>query len=57
MVRYSDPVVEEVRARGKQLTKRYGNDPKKIMAMLRERAKGHMDKQVSEVRVVVDTPS
>ena len=56
-MKYYDPVVEEVRARGRQLTKRYGNDPKKIIAMLRDRAKGHVDKQVSEVRVVADTPS
>ena len=53
-MKYYDPVVEEVRARGRQLTSRYGNDPKKIMAMLRERSKAYTDKQVSQVRVVAE---
>ncbi len=54
-MKYYDPVVEEVRARGRQLTLRYGNDPKKIMAMLRERADAHVDKQVRQIHVVADT--
>ena len=56
-MKYYDPVVEEVRARGRQLTLRYGNDPKKIMAMLRERADAHADRQVRQIRVVADIPS
>ena len=31
-----DPVVEETRARGRELTARFGNDPKKIMNYLRK---------------------
>ncbi len=52
-MKYYDSLVEEVRARGQQLTTRFDNDPKKIMKMLRKRAAKYFDKQVSEVRVVV----
>jgi hypothetical protein len=51
-MRYYDPVVEEVRTRGRQLTARLGNDPKKILKMLQERAKKNPEQQVSQVRVV-----
>ena len=53
-MKYYDPVVEEVRARGRQITTRYGNDPKKIMAMLRKRSGAYTDKQVWQVRVVAE---
>lgn len=51
-MKYYDPVVEEVRARGRQLTARLDNDPKKILKMLQERAKKNPGQQVSQVRVV-----
>jgi hypothetical protein len=34
-----DPVVEEVRARGRSLTARYGNDGSTLLAVLEERAR------------------
>jgi hypothetical protein len=45
-----DPVVEEVRARGRTLTQRYGNDPGAMMKLLREEARDHP-------QVIVDTIS
>lgn len=35
MKRFKDPVVEEVRARGRKITARYGNNPRKIFTMLK----------------------
>lgn len=54
-MKYYDPLVEEVRTRGRQLTARFDNDPKRIMQMLWDRAARHPDKRASEVRVVVST--
>ena len=51
-MKYYDPLVEEVRLRGQQLTARLGNDPKKILKMLEERAKKNPDRQVSQIQVV-----
>ena len=51
-MKYYDPLVEEVRFRGQQLTARLGNDPNKILEMLEERAKKNPDRQVSQIRVV-----
>ena len=50
-MKYNDQVVEEVRLRGRELTARFKNDPKRIMKMLKIRGKDHLDKQVSEVRI------
>lgn len=47
-----DPVVEEVRARGRAFTARFGNDPKRIMDYLRKIAKEDPNKSryVSEIK-------
>lgn len=52
--KWYDPVVEETRARGRVLTVRFGNDPKKIMDYLRKIEKKDPDKSkyVSEVKIV-----
>ena len=49
-----DPVVEETRTRGRALTARFGNDPKKIMNYLRKVAKKdpNKSKYVSEIKIV-----
>lgn len=47
-----DPVVEEVRARGRQLTQRFDHDPKKLFAELDRLALTHPEKMVSQIRVV-----
>ena len=49
-----DPVVEETRTRGRALTARFGNDPKKIMNYLRKIEKEDPDKSkyVSEIKIV-----
>ena len=49
-----DPVVEETRARGRALTARFGNNPKKIMNYLRKIEKKDPDKSkyVSEIKIV-----
>jgi hypothetical protein len=47
-----DPVVEEVRARGRALTARYGNDPKSLLRALAERARTHPEGVVDTVKVV-----
>ena len=52
-----DPVVEETRERGRALTARLGNDPKKIMDELRrmEKADPNKGKYVSEIKIVRKT--
>lgn len=52
-MKYCDPVVEEVRKRGKEFTARFGNDPKKIMKILQKMANKDSIKQVNEIRVVI----
>ena len=52
--KWFDPVVEETRARGRKLTERFGNDPKKILDELRRVAKEdpNKNKYVSEIKII-----
>ncbi len=52
--KWLDPVVEETRARGRVLTARFNNDPKKILDYLRKIEKKDPDKSkyVSEIKIV-----
>ena len=47
-----DPVVEEVRERGRAYTKRFNNDIKAIMEDLRKLEKENPEKYVSQLTVV-----
>ncbi|MBI4871526.1 MAG: hypothetical protein HY814_08160 [Candidatus Riflebacteria bacterium] len=47
-----DPVVEEVRERGRRWTARLGHDPRRIVEALQEEAALHPERYVSEIRVV-----
>ena len=47
-----DPIVEEVRARGQQLTQRFDHDPKKLFEVLDHLALTHPEKMVDQIRVV-----
>ena len=49
-----DPVVEEVRERGRLLTQRFINDPKRLFEQLRQLAQQHPEKMVSQLRVVAE---
>jgi hypothetical protein len=55
----TDPVVEEVRARGRALTARYGNDVGVLLRLLTERAQAHPEDVVDTVRIVraTDAPA
>ena len=52
--KWFDPVVEEVRERGRAFTARFGNDPERIMDELRKMQELDPNKElyVSEVKVV-----
>ena len=52
--KWVDPVVEEVRERGRSFTARFNNDPKKIMEELRriKESSTNQDLYVSEVKIV-----
>lgn len=52
MDHFEDPVVEEVRARGRVLTERYDNDPRRIMDLLRQYTDEHADQAVDQIRIV-----
>ena len=47
-----DPIVEEVRARGQQLTQRFDNDPQKLFEVLDRLARTHPEKMVDQIQVV-----
>jgi len=47
-----DPIVEEVRGRGRALTARFGNDPRALLRVLEEQARKHPDTVVDTVTVV-----
>ncbi len=47
-----DPVVEEVRARGRSLTARHGNDVGALLRLLAERARAEPRGIVDTVKVV-----
>lgn len=47
-----DPVVEEVRERGRILTERFNNDPQKLFEQLRYLAQKHPEKIVGQLRIV-----
>ena len=51
MRRFKDPVVEEVRARGRKVTARYGNDPRKILTMLKAYGGGKKAKAAPREKV------
>jgi hypothetical protein len=51
-----DPVVEEVRARGRALTARYGNSAEALLEMLREQARARPAGIVDTIKVVADAP-
>ena len=50
-----DPIVEEVRARGQQVTQRFDHDPKKLFEALDHLALTHPEKMVDQIRVVPST--
>ena len=45
-----DPIVEEVRTRGQQLTQRFDHDPKKLFEILDHLALTHPEKMVDQIR-------
>ena len=47
-----DPVVEEVRARGRAQTQRHGNDPGALLCLLRQQAEARPDGLVDTVAVI-----
>lgn len=47
-----DPVVEEVRARGRSLTARYGDDVSNLLRILEERARADPKGVVDTLKVV-----
>lgn len=47
-----DPVVEDVRKRGRRLTQRFDHDPKKLFEVLQRLSEEHPEKMVGQVRVV-----
>ncbi len=49
---YLDPVVEEVRERGRRFTQRFGNDVRHIFEHFNQQAARHPERYVSEIRVV-----
>lgn len=50
-----DPIVEEARARGQQLTQRFDHDLKKLFEILDSLALTHPEKMVDQIRVVPST--
>lgn len=53
----ADPVVEEVRARGRALTARHGNDPVVLLKLLVERARSRPDGVVDTIKVASARPT
>lgn len=51
-----DPVVEEVRARGRAYTERFRHDIHAIMEDLRRDQREHPERYVSQVTVVPESP-
>lgn len=47
-----DTIVEEVRERGRKLTQRFDNDPKKLFKELLRLAAQHPEKMVGQIRIV-----
>lgn len=47
-----DPVVEEVRERGRRFTARFGNDIHRIMEELRRREREHPERCVHQITIV-----
>lgn len=47
-----DPIVEEVRARGQQLTQRFDHDPQKLFEALDRLVLTHPEKMVDQIQVV-----
>ena len=52
-----DPVVEEVRARGRAVTARYHNNPDELLAALRSLADARPEGVVETLRVVAEPRS
>jgi hypothetical protein len=52
----ADPIVEEVRVRGRALTARYHNDPKELLHALAEHARAHPETVVDTIRIVAEVP-
>jgi len=52
-----DPIVEEVRARGQQLTRRFDNNPKKLFEVMDRLARTHPEKMVDQIQVVSSDPT
>jgi len=52
----ADPVVEDVRARGRALTARYGNDAQALLALLEEQARLRPQGVVDSIRIVSTAP-
>jgi hypothetical protein len=50
-----DPVVEEVRARGRALTARHGNDPEKLLQALTNHVRKHPENLVDTIKIVPET--
>ena len=53
----TDPVVEEIRARGRALTARYGNEANALLKLLAERAEACPEGVVDTVKVVATMPT
>ena len=54
--KWKDPVVEEVRERGRAYTARFKHDVKAIMEDLRRHQRQHPERYVSQITVVPSLP-
>jgi len=54
--RWTDPVVEEVRLRGRSYTERFGHNIHAIMEDLRRHQREHPERYVSQITVVPEPP-
>jgi hypothetical protein len=54
--RWTDPVVEEVRQRGRAYTERFGHNIHAIMEDLRRHQREHPERYVSQITVVPEPP-
>jgi len=54
---WTDPVVEEVRRRGRAYTERFGHDIHAIMEDLRRHQREHPERYVTQITVVPEPPA
>ena len=54
-MREDNPIVKEVRQRAMQISQRFGHDPRKYLAHLKELEEKERDRVVSQITVVAAT--